>query len=159
MRKNRVINQGFTRSRKFRVDIMYIIYDNMITSRNMNFLIMATTEPLSLFVGGAICRVESDLKCLTCWHQHKVQGEGYRSWHIIYILYYIYHVYITMKATCWPQHYWKPTHTSHGGMRYIHRLQRSGQLWAGPRPPRPPTRHTSLAGKMVWGQQLTKWAS
>ena len=60
MRKNRVINQGFTRSRKFRVDIMYIIYDNMITSRNMNFLIMATTEPLSLFVGGAICRVESD---------------------------------------------------------------------------------------------------
>ena len=80
MRKNRVINQGFTRSRKLRVDIMYIIYDNMITSRNMNFLIMATTEPLSLCWRVDLQSREWLLKCLTCWpHQHKVQGEGYRS--------------------------------------------------------------------------------
>ena len=73
MRKNRVINQGFTRSRKFRVDIMYIIYDNMITSRNMNFLIMATTEPLSLCGRGDLQSREWLLKCLTCWpHQHNV---------------------------------------------------------------------------------------
>ena len=75
MRKNRVINQGFTRSRKFRVDIMYIIYDNMITSRNMNFLIMATTAPLSLCGRGDLLESREWLEVshmLT-----STQGEGY----------------------------------------------------------------------------------